>query len=224
MPTISYLSAFALTGFLAGLVTLPLGYAVFAALIVVLALPGALLPRGDARLCPDDRWLLLALLLFGLHLVLDAWRSGVPVGHQTASTLPWWPLAAALVLVGWRRFPPAGVALWWGAAFGALAACGIVLVRWLVLGMDRVHVPGINAIPFGNLSLVLGVLSLVWALRRSQMPLLFGAAALAGVVASLLSGTRGGWVTLPVVAVVLFLCQGRRFGAFGRPGYCRHGF
>ncbi|QVL44165.1 MAG: O-antigen ligase family protein [Alcanivorax sp.] len=202
------MSAFALTGFLAGLVTLPLGYAVFAALIVVLALPGALLPRGDARLCPDDRWLLLALLLFGLHLVLDAWRSGVPVGHQTASTLPWWPLAAALVLVGWRRFPPAGVALWWGAAFGALAACGIVLVRWLVLGMDRVHVPGINAIPFGNLSLVLGVLSLVWALRRSQMPLLFGAAALAGVVASLLSGTRGGWVTLPVVAVVLFLCQG----------------
>ena len=208
MPTISYLSAFTLAGFLGGLVALPLGYAVFAALIVVLALPGALLPRGDARLCPDDRWLLLALLLFGLHLVLDAWRSGVPVGHQTASTLPWWPLAAALVLVGWRRFPPAGVALWWGAAFGALAACGIVLVRWLALGVDRVHVPGINAIPFGNLSLVLGVLSLVWALRRAQMPLLFGAAALAGLVASLLSGTRGGWVTLPVVAVVLFLCQG----------------
>lgn len=202
------LNSLALAGFLAGLAILPLGYAVFAALIVVLALPGALLPRGGARLCPDDRWLLLALLLFGLHLVLDAWRSGVPVGHQTASTLPWWPLAAALVLVGWRRFPPAGVALWWGAAFGALAACGIVLVRWLALGVDRVHVPGINAIPFGNLSLVLGVLSLVWALRRSQMPLLFGAAALAGLVASLLSGTRGGWVTLPVVAVVLFLCQG----------------
>lgn len=202
------LNSLALAGFLAGLAILPLGYAVFAALIVVLALPGALLPRGGARLCPDDRWLLLALLLFGLHLVLDAWRSGVPVGHQTASTLPWWPLAAALVLVGWRRFPPAGVALWWGAAFGALAACGIVLVRWLALGVDRVHVPGINAIPFGNLSLVLGVLSLLWALRRSQMPLLFGAAALAGLVASLLSGTRGGWVTLPVVALVLLLCQG----------------
>ncbi|MAL01345.1 MAG: hypothetical protein CL536_04255, partial [Alcaligenaceae bacterium] len=83
------MSAFALAGFLAGLVTLPLGYAVFAALIVVLALPGALLPRGGARLCPEDRWFLLALLLFGLHLVLDAWRGGVPVGHQTASTLPW---------------------------------------------------------------------------------------------------------------------------------------
>ena len=202
------LNSLALAGFLAGLVILPLGYAAFAALIVVLALPGALLPRGGARLCPDDRWFLLALLLFGLHLVLDAWRGGVPMGHQTALTLPWWPLAAALVLVGWRRLPPAGVALWWGAAFGALAACGIVLVRWLALGVDRVHVPGINAIPFGNLSLMLGVLSLVWALRRSQMPLLFGAAALAGLVASLLSGTRGGWVTLPVVAVVLFLCQG----------------
>ncbi|MGB0538596.1 MAG: O-antigen ligase family protein [Alloalcanivorax venustensis] len=202
------MNSLALAGFLVGLVLLPLGYAAFAALVVVLALPGALLPRGGVRLCPEDRWLLLALLLFGLHLVLDAWRIGVPVGHQTASTLPWWPLAAALVLVGWRRFPPAGVALWWGAAFGALAACGIVLVRWLALGVDRVHVPGINAIPFGNLSLVLGVLSLVWVLRRAQMPLLFGAAALAGLVASLLSGTRGGWVTLPVVAVVLFLCQG----------------
>ncbi len=197
-----------MAGFLAGLVTLPLGYAAFAALVVVLALPGALLPRGGARLCPEDRWFLLALLLFGLHLMLDAWRSGAPVGHQTASTLPWWPLAAALVLVAWRRLPPVGVALWWGAAFGALAACGIVLVRWLALGVDRVHVPGINAIPFGNLSLMLGVLSLVWALRLSQMPLLFGVAALAGLVVSLLSGTRGGWVTLPVVAVVLFLCQG----------------
>lgn len=202
------LNSLALAGFLAGLVILPLGYAAFAALVVVLALPGALLPRGDSRLCPEDRWFLLALLLFGLHLVLDAWRSGAPVGHQTASTLPWWPLAAALVLVGWRRLPPAGVALWWGAAFGALAACGIVLVRWLALGVDRVHVPGINAIPFGNLSLVLGVLSLVWALRLSQMPLLFGVAALAGLVVSLLSGTRGGWVTLPVVALVLLLCQG----------------
>ena len=202
------LNSLALAGFLAGLVILPLGYAAFAALVVVLALPGALLPRGDSRLCPEDRWFLLALLLFGLHLVLDAWRGGVPVGHQTASTLPWWPLLAALVLVGWRRLPPAGVALWWGAAFGALAACGIVLVRWLALGVDRVHVPGINAIPFGNLSLVLGVLSLVWALRLSQMPLLFGVAALAGLVTSLLSGTRGGWVTLPVVALVLLLCQG----------------
>ena len=152
--------------------------------------------------------MLLTLLLFGTHLVLDAWRSGVPMGHQTTLMLPWWPFAAALLLLSWRRFPPAGMALSWGAAFGALAACGIVLVRWLALGVDRVHVPGINAIPFGNLSLVLGVLSLVWALRRSQMPLLFGAAALAGLVASLLSGTRGGWVTLPVVAVVLFLCQG----------------
>lgn len=202
------LNSLALAGFLVGLVILPLGYAAFAALVVVLALPGALLPRDGARLRPEDRWLLLALLLFGLHLVLDAWRSGAPVGHQTASTLPWWPLLAALMLVAWRRLPPAGVALWWGAALGALAACGIVLVRWLALGVDRVHVPGINAIPFGNLSLMLGVLSLVWALRRSQMPLLFGAAALAGLVASLLSGTRGGWVTLPVVAVVLFLCQG----------------
>lgn len=202
------LNSLALAGFLAGLVILPLGYAVFAALIVVLALTGALLPRGGARLCPEDGWFLLALLLFGLHLVLDAWRSGGPVGHQTASMLPWWPLAAALVLVSWRRFPPVGVALWWGAALGALAACGIVLVRWLVLGMERVRVPDINAIPFGNLSLVLGVLSLVWALRRPKMPLLFGAAALAGLVASLLSGTRGGWVTLPVVAVALWLCQG----------------
>jgi len=202
------LNSLALAGFLVGLILLPLGYAAFAALVVVLALPGALLPRDGARLRPEDRWLLLALLLFGLHLVLDAWRSGAPVGHQTASTLPWWPLLAALMLVAWRRLPPVGVALWWGAALGALAACGIVLVRWLALGVDRVHVPGINAIPFGNLSLMLGVLSLVWALRRSQMPLLFGAAALAGLVASLLSGTRGGWVTLPVVAVVLFLCQG----------------
>lgn len=202
------LNSWVLAGFLGGLVTLPFAYAFFAALMVGLALPAAANSRGGASLRRADHWLLLAFVLFGVHLVLDAWRSGVPVGHQTASTLPWWPLAAALVLLGWRRFPPAGVALWWGAAFGALAACGIVLVRWLALGVDRVHVPGINAIPFGNLSLVLGVLSLLWALRFSQTSLLFLLAALAGLVTSLLSGTRGGWVTLPAVALVLAFCHG----------------
>ncbi|GAA5137939.1 O-antigen ligase family protein [Alloalcanivorax gelatiniphagus] len=168
------------------------------------ASPGGGLPVGFAA------WL-WALLAFGGHWLLDAGRGGaVPMAAHTLASLPYWPLAAAGLFLAWRRFPPAPEALWWGAALAAAVAGALLLYQWG--GTVRVRVrTDMNAIPFGNLSLCFGVLALLGGLfprRDPHRAALLALAGLLGLVASLLSGTRGGWVTLPAVALMLAAWRG----------------
>ncbi|WP_197038223.1 O-antigen ligase family protein [Billgrantia saliphila] len=121
--------------------------------------------------------------------------------------MPCWPLLVAGLLVWWRRHPPLGVGLWLGLVVGGSGAGVIALYERFVLGAYRAD-NGMNAIPFGNLSLLLGVLALVAMLGRLYRPTpswswltpALGLAAVAGLAASFLSGTRGGWVAVPLLA------------------------
>ena len=140
----------------------------------------------------------------------DVGRTGVwPVGEGNQGVwLPLWPVLAALVLVAWRQAPPRPGFWWWGVAFGALLAGAIAAYEHWWLGRWRVG-NGINAIPFGNLALLLGSLSLAGLVSlsstRNGLRLALGLAAVAGLLASVLSGTRGGWVVFPVLALILLL-------------------
>ncbi|WP_248730113.1 MULTISPECIES: O-antigen ligase [Halomonadaceae] len=121
---------------------------------------------------------------------------------------PWW---AALLLLWLRSFAPSVRLLWWGVCCGALGAGGIAIFERMVLGQSRAS-NGMNAIPFGNLALLLGTLSLLatlWCLRRGrpQRWWLVAAASLAallGLSGSLLSGTRGGWIALPLLLLLVY--------------------
>ncbi|WP_186764409.1 O-antigen ligase family protein [Pistricoccus aurantiacus] len=199
-----------LFAFLASLVTLPLGYGIWAVAALVLAL-FAMLPT--VRRLPLDRedaaWLVM-LALVGLNQVLDAWRSGAPIGHQTTPSLPWWPFAAGVILIAWRARPMRAKWLWGGVILGALGAGTIAFDERWINGFNRAD-NDINAIPFGNLSLLLGVLALVNALRLchkyAEPPRWYVVFSLlatgSGLLASLLSGTRGGWITLPVALALI---------------------
>lgn len=102
----------------------------------------------------------------------------------------------------------------WGMCLGAVAgaaALGVFTHAWVG---DVRPTPGFaTAITFGNLALLLGVfawLSLGWRLTRSALEtplkLLAGAA---GLVASFVSQSRGGWVAVPVlVLALLFVWRG----------------
>ena len=114
--------------------------------------------------------------------------------------------------LGWRRLRPPVVALWWGAGLGAVLAGLIAGWEVWVLGHVRAS-NGINAIPFGMLSLLLGSLAWVgvfavrsgWARAGLLLALAFGLgasllselAARVGTQDSSLSQPKGSQVAVP---------------------------
>ena len=98
--------------------------------------------------------------------------------------------------------------LWTGAATGAIGAGLVAIYQAKVLGVARADGFYYNPIPFGDIALVLSAASLIALLqfplgkhaKLLKVWLAFGGAF--GMIASLLSGTRGGWLTL--LTLVLF--------------------
>ncbi|MEQ6890049.1 O-antigen ligase family protein [Halomonas sp. CS7] len=191
-------------------VLLPGGYwwgPLWLGLLGLLALMGRLIP-GWLRVRPLCRlgWgLALILLLFGASQLAMAAYHGELLGL--------WPLVvpvllALLALPALHAWLPSLTWLWTGLALGGMTT-GVWALWQALNGVRRAsgHEP-LHAILYGNLSLLSGVLCLAgigWALngpRRSGWLALLALGALGGVAASVLSGTRGGWVALPLILLV----------------------
>lgn len=129
-----------------------------------------------------------------------------------------WPFALGMVtLLAFARARMPVTWLWAGLALGSLAASGWAVWQRVVEGTARAsgHEP-LHAILFGNLGLLLGLLcfaGLSWSFaRRERWPwsLLLIAGGLAGLITSAFSGSRGGWIGLPLAVWVLYRGHGRR--------------
>lgn len=150
------------------------------------------------------------------------------------------PLAAgAFWLVG--RRDAVVVALWVGATVGAIVAGGVAVVEVLATRTRASGWVG-NAIVFGDIALLMGAVSLSaqasvrgrtsrsWPRTRPTIlaHLTFGSAGSSspraverasrvagacGLLASVLSGSRGGWLALPVVATLLVIHHRRAITA-----------
>jgi O-antigen ligase len=167
-------------------------------------------PCRDAlvRHWPQVRWVVLAFLLHFLFVLACALLRGERLSVQE-KPLRMLLSVSALVLVVAARAPRR--ALWWGASAGALAALPFIAWQRLVLHIER---PGgfINSITFGDLAMLLGLLALAGAIDMRERPRdawLAGAGALAGLAASVLTGTRGGWAAVALALLVLGRHVGR---------------
>lgn len=152
-----------------------------------------------ARHWHDIRWVLLAFLfnfLFALACLLL--RSDT---HLSMLEKPVRMLFAATALMLVLAVKPERKALWWGVIAGALAGLVLVGYQRMELSLDR---PGglINAITFGDLSLCMGLIAMAAAidLRSTHRALWPSLGALAGLVGSIMTGTRGGWLALALAA------------------------
>jgi O-antigen ligase len=114
-------------------------------------------------------------------------------------------------------YPPSPAAIWGGLAVGAIATG--LFAGWQNLDMGMSRADGFtNPIQFGNISLLLGVLCLAglpWAKSRHQAVfwtglLLLGAEL--GILGSVLTGSRGSWVSLPFCLFFLYRCYGDWLG------------
>lgn len=154
------------------------------------------------------RWVVLAFLLHFLFMLACMLLRGEnlnvldkPVRMVLAVSV----LAVAVAARVPRR------ALWWGASAGAMAALPFVAWQRFGLHLER---PGglVNPITFGDLALLLGLLALAGAIdmrARTRDALPAGAGALAGLAASVLTGTRGSWVALVLALPLLARYVGR---------------
>ncbi|WP_304525740.1 O-antigen ligase [Halomonas sp. I5-271120] len=190
---------------------IPSGYSVGPALLVLASLTiWAARPVSDIQ--REDFLIMGALAVFGLvgclEVVLDGQGTS---GFDKPSRY----LLAIPVLLVLLRYPPRQMAFWSGLAIGALGSGSLAAWQKFVEGAARAD-GSTNAIQFGNLSMLMGVLSLAglgWAAaqpRHRAWVSLLVVAGLSGILGSLLSGSRGGWVGLPFVLLVMY----RGYGHF----------
>ncbi|WP_252107303.1 MULTISPECIES: O-antigen ligase family protein [unclassified Halomonas] len=189
----------------------PSGYSIGAGLLL-LASPVLLLQPLSITLTRQDKWIIAVLFAYCAVVGgLGGMEAGAP-GFDRPSRF----LLAIPVLLLILHYPPLLSWLWGGLALGAIGAGSWALWQNLVLNVERAD-GFVHVIQFGNLSMLMGVFSLAglgWALGRRGRALWFAlllAGACLGMLGSLLSGSRGGWIGLPFIAFVLYRSYGRGF-------------
>lgn len=198
--------------FLLGAIALivPSGYSL-GAVLLLLGSAWLLVARPGLGLARQDWLVIAALLAYACIGMLEAgWDGqgsrGLDKPVRFALAIP------AMLLV--IAYPPRLSWLWSGLALGAIGAGS--WAGWQKLIEDVVRAGGYtHLIQFGNLSMLMGVLCLAglgWAYvqpRRLPWLLLLGLGALFGIMGSLFSGSRGGWIGFPLILLVLYRGYGR---------------
>lgn len=153
---------------------------------------------------------LILPLAYILNMLIMGWTSGF---LARPSHLLW----ALMIYFLIGRYGIHRNTLFYGACLAAFTACGIAFFEAIYLGHGRVF--GLenrwNAVPFGNYSMLFGFFCLCGAFvsdkAADQYPrLLLGVAGfICGFSASILSGSRGGWLAIPFLIVLCFFLNDR---------------
>jgi O-antigen ligase len=189
------------------------GFSIGASLLVLGSL-ALLWKRPALALQRDDRVLIAVFLLyFGANAVANLAHSAMLREYDAPARF----VLAIPVLLLLLAYPPRPAALWAGLPLGAIGAA--VFAGWQSLALGEPRAFGTtNPIQFGNISILFAVLclaGLAWAAAQRHKAawtalLLLGAAC--GTAASILTGSRGSWIALPVSACVLAFQHAGNFG------------
>ena len=186
-------------------ITLNGGYSISFLGIFLLGI-GYLCYFRNVTLSPVARSLCWILLLLFVTQALAIWadHDGELKNLDRPSRL----LMLALMLPLLCRYRPSFHSLMRGIGIGAIAAGGIASYDKFIRHLPRAF-DDVMPIQSGDISLSLGLLSLcamAWAYHSSKRgeALFYLAASGMGLLASLLSGTRGGWILLPLILLAWY--------------------
>ena len=100
---------------------------------------------------------------------------------------------------------PRSEMFWYGLFVGTVGAAGLALFQRLVMGMERSA--GFNlSIMFGDIAVAMGLMALasIKVFSRTRWAMLPYVAFIDGLLTSVLSGSRGGWITLAICMMTLY--------------------
>ena len=162
--------------------------------------------RGSGQASREEKLLYFAVTFFFLAALLVTLLGGIDdsgikkLGKFARLLL----VIPAYVFL--RRVGVSLVSLWYGLVVGAVVAAGVAGYQvWGELNYPRAK--GItNPIIFGDVALAMGFMSLAgmgWFRARGQWQMMLPViAASSGLLASMLSQSRGGWIAIPILLSV----------------------
>ncbi|CUB02796.1 O-antigen ligase [Marinomonas fungiae] len=163
--------------------------------------------KRSLSLTRQDALLIIVFALYGLSSIgfvyLDGWHvRELDRPSRFLLVLP------VLILLLKSKMPNVPI-LFYGSILGAIAAALLAAHEVFVLGLPRAQVYS-NAIMFGDTSMLLGLLNAVacFYFYHNKQKLMVYLAALAfccGVLGSILSGSRGGWIAVPLIGLFILI-------------------
>lgn len=181
---------------------LPSGYSYGAGLLFLTSL-GYLITQPNPDLSTEDKtiaYIFLSISTIALMIFLIHGNQPKTIDQASRYIL----LIPILLLL--LNIAPRLPILWAGIVVGSISSAMVAIWQGYWLDIYRPSGFMTSAIPFGNISLMAGILCLAgirWAhsqgrhVRTWQIVLAIGF--LAGLFTSVLSGSRGGWLALPIV-------------------------
>ena len=179
---------------------LPNGYGITTTLIFICSASLFYLKPQWSQLIEDDKRLFYAFLAFALSMFFSVYLDGWFVRELDRPSRFILVLPVLLLLLQSKSHQ---VWLWYGVVSGAIAAFVLAYYERFFLGYERAS-GGEYPIMFGDTAMLLGLMSFAagayFLSQKRHGWLVFALlAGVCGLGASVLSGSRGGWVALPLV-------------------------
>ncbi|MBL0648250.1 O-antigen ligase family protein [Aeromonas caviae] len=192
--------------FLFGALTLaiPSGYSYGPAILLIASIYIIFMKRSAWGLSCELKFIGLSLLLYFLVMAISVWWDGGKISEIDRASRA---LMAAAMLPLLANVPVRPLLLLSGCGVGALLAFGVAIYDKLFLGYERAF-DDMMPLQSGNIAMSLGLFclcGLLWAQKKGKLgfSLFMVLGTCAGMGASFLSGTRGGWVLLPVILLTI---------------------
>lgn len=199
---------FALTLFFLSIFIVKGGYNVAPALLMLISLGYSiyvLTKKSLLNLSKVDKWLIYSYLFYFLTFVLSLCINGGKMRDLDTASRVVFLIPVLLLLL---KYPIKTCVLSYSIPLGSIISLCVALYDKFILNLRPEQNPRIMHIQGGDISMSLGILSLIIALYAHQkkdvkLTALSVIGGLCGIVGSLLSTARGGWVALPVLLIVI---------------------
>ena len=186
-----------------------------AILLLIVSLCGLVLLRNESVVLNRNENILLSLfMLFFLYSFFSWWLHGMEDSGLKQIGKHFSFIFFIPIYYWLRRIRPRADYLYYGVVAGSFFSFLSAIFSDQTFGFGRAH-GALHPILFGNIALILGFMSFAMKdIINSKVMILRlipVAALILGVMASVMSGSRGGWVAIPSLVVVLLAS---RWGVF----------